>query len=133
MAKQSASDKLKESIRLLEIKQAEEGKILKEQFRLTYESLKPANLIKSTLKELAGTSELKTNLFETIVSILTGYLTKKILVSSKSNIFMKMLGVLLQYGVTNVVANNAESIRNLIANLIDRFFKPSKEVPEAGL
>jgi hypothetical protein len=132
MAKQSASDKLKESIRLLEFRQVEEGKILKEQFKLTYESLKPVNLIKSTLKELAGTSELKINLFETIVSILTGYLTKKILIRSKSNIFMKMLGVLLQFGVTNVVANNAESIRNLIANLIDRFLKPSEEVPEAG-
>lgn len=132
MAKQSASDKLKESIRLLEIRQDEEGKILKEQFKLTYESLKPANLIKSTLKELAGTSESKTNLFETIVSILTGYLSKKILVGSNSNIFMKMFGVLLQYGITYVVANNADSIRNLITNLIDRFLKPSKEVPETG-
>jgi hypothetical protein len=133
MAKQSASDKLKESIRLLEIKQAEEGKILKEQFKLTYESLKPANLIKSTLKELAGTSDLKNNLFEMVISVLTGYLSKTLFVRSKSNIFVKMLGILLQFGVTNVVANNADSIRIFITNLIGRFLKPSKEVPEAGL
>lgn len=69
MAKQSAVDSLKESIRLLEIRQAEEGHILKEQFRVTYESLKPANLIKNSLKEITGSAEVKNGLFETIVSI----------------------------------------------------------------
>ena len=36
MEKQSAVDSLKESIRLLEIRQAEEGQALKEQFRITF-------------------------------------------------------------------------------------------------
>jgi hypothetical protein len=38
MGKQSATDSLKESIRLLEIRQAEEGKLFKEQFKVTNES-----------------------------------------------------------------------------------------------
>jgi len=133
MAKQSAVDSLKESIRLLEIRQVEEGQALKEQFRITYESLKPLNLIKSSLNELTSSVEIKNSLFETIVSILTGYLTKKMMVSSKSNPFMKILGALLQFGVTSIVAKNAESIRNYIMGIIDRFIQPEEQeedIPE---
>lgn len=128
MAKTSAVDSLKESIRLLEIRQAEEGKALKEQFRITFESLKPANLIKSSLSELTSSSEIKNSLFETVVSILTGYLTKKMMVSSNSNPFMKIMGAVLQFGVTTLIAKNAENIRTYLMNLIDRLVHP--EAPE---
>ena len=90
MTTQTASERLKESIRLLEIKQEEEGKILKEQLRITYESLKPVNLIKSSLKEITSSVEVKNDLFGAIMSILSGYLTKRMVVGSESNVFMKL-------------------------------------------
>lgn len=130
MAKTNAVDSLKESIRLLEIRQAEEGQALKEQFRITYESLKPVNLIKSSLEELTGSVEIKNSLFETIVSILTGYLTKKIMVSSNSNPFMKILGAVLQFGVTTLIAKNAETIRTYVMNLIERLVHPENTEEE---
>ena len=132
MAKQTAVESLKGSIRLLEIQQAEEGKILKEQFKATYESLKLVNLVKSSLKELTESVEIKNNLFESIVSIVTGYLTKKLMISSSSNPFKKILGALIQLGVTNLVAKNAETIRIYITEFIDRFLHPEEkeEVPE---
>ncbi|MDP2338914.1 MAG: hypothetical protein Q8N05_21170 [Bacteroidota bacterium] len=131
MTKQNAVDSLKVSIRLLEIRQAEEGQILKEQFKITYESLKPVNLIKNSIKELTSSVEIQNSLFETIISIITGYLTKKIMVSSKSNPFMKILGAILQFGVTSLVAKNAENIRDFISDLIDKFLHPDEEVPES--
>jgi hypothetical protein len=130
MAKESAIESLKESIRVLEIRQAEEGRELKEQFKITYESLKPVNLIKSSLNELTGSVEIRNSLFETIVSILSGYLTKKLMVSSKSNPLVKILGALLQFGVTSLVAKNAESIRNYVMNLIDKIFHTEEEGKE---
>lgn len=131
MKKQTAVASLKESIRLLEIKQAEEGEILKEQFRLTLESFKPINLIKNSIKELTGSSEIKATLFETIFSIVTGYITKKIMIKSDGNPFLKIVGVILQFGVTNLLAKNAESIRNFITELIEKFLHPAEEtVPE---
>lgn len=131
MKKQNAVASLKESIRLLEIKQTEEGEILKQQFRITLESFKPVNLIKNSIKELTGSSEIKTTLFETIVSIITGYITKKIMIKSDGNPFLKIIGVMLQFGVTSVIAKNAESIRNFITQLIDKFLHPAEEtVPE---
>jgi hypothetical protein len=127
MAKQNAVVSLKESIRLLEIRQAEEGKILKDQFRITYESLKPVNLIKNSLKELANSAEIKNSLLKTIVSLVSGYFTQKLVVSSKSNLFTKLLGVLMQFGVTNLVSKNSEIIRNFISNLIEKYLSPSEE------
>jgi len=131
MKKQNAVASLKESIRLLEIKQVEEGEILKEQFRITFESFKLTNMIKNSIKELTGSSEIKANLFETIVSIITGYITKKIMIKSGGNPFLKIVGVMLQFGVTSLIAKNAESIRNFVTELIEKFLHPAEEtVPE---
>jgi len=130
MAKQSAIVSLKESIRLLEIRQAEEGLALKIQFKETYESLKPANLIKSTFNDLTSSIEIKNSLFESILSILTGYLSSKIIAGSKSNPLMKVLGALLQFGVTKLISNNAESVRIYIMNLIEKLIHPEEEEEE---
>jgi len=131
MEKQNAISSLKESIRLLEIKQAEEGAILKEQFAVTIESLKPINLLKTTIKELTSSVDLKSNLSETVISILAGYLTKKMMVNSKSGPFMKILGAVLQFGVTSVIAQNADNIREFLNRMIDRFIRVEpEEIPE---
>jgi hypothetical protein len=45
---------LKNAIQLLEVKQADKGQLLKEQFFLTFESLKPANLLRSTVNDIAS-------------------------------------------------------------------------------
>lgn len=132
MAKQSAVENLREAIRLLEIQQAEEREIVKEQLLLTYESLKLVNILKSSLKELVGSTELKSSLLETIASLVTGYLTKKMMFSSKSNLLMKILGFTLQFGVTGLISQNAEKIKSFLSDLVDRFFKTQKEpIPEA--
>jgi hypothetical protein len=130
MAKQNAVLALKESIRLLEIRQAEEGKILKDQFKITYESLRPLNLIKSTFNELIGSVEIKNSLFEAIVSIVSGYVTQKFIVNSKSSVFKKVLGVLMQFGVTNMISKYSEEVRTFLSNLMERFFTPAEEEEE---
>ncbi len=130
MGKQNAVISLKESIRILEIRQEEEGNILKEQFRITYESLKPLNLIKKSVTDLVNSVEIKNSIFETIISILTGYLSKKLMVTSKSSPFMKLFGTFLQFGVTSAIANNAETIRAFISNLIEKYLHPAIEEEE---
>ncbi len=132
MEKQTAAEALKESIRLLEIRQEQEGEELKAQFKATYESLKLVNIVKSSIKDITESVEIKNSLFESIVSVLSGYLTKKLMISSKSNPFMKIVGLVMQFGVTNLVAKNTEIIRAYITDLIDKFIHPKeKEVPEA--
>ena len=133
MEKQNAVATLKESIRILEIRQAEEGQQLNAQLRLAYESLKPINLIKNSIKDLASSFEIKHSLLETIVSFISGYFAQRMIVSSKSNVFKKLLGVLMQFGVNNIVLKNIESIRIFISDLIGKFISPKEEEPEDEL
>jgi len=131
MKKQSAREALRESIRLLEIQQAHEGEELKAQFKATYESLKLVNLVKSSLKEVTESVEIKNTLFESIISVVSGYVSRKLMVNKNSNPFLKIVGLVMQFGITNLVAKNAEVIREYITQLIDKFLHPKEETPEA--
>lgn len=130
MEKQNAVAKLKESIRILEIRQAEEGQQFNAQLRITYESIKPINLIKNSIKDLADSFEMKNGLFETIFTIVSGYFAQRMIVSSKSNIFKKLLGVLMQFGVNNIVLKNIETIRIFVSNLFEKFINPNEDYLE---
>ncbi len=120
MGKPTAVDSLRESILLLEIRQAEEGKILKEQLLVTYESLKPVNLFKSAIREISGYSEVKKGFLDTVIPVLFAFLTRKMFVRPRSNLFRRILGTVLQFGVTSFVAKNADSIRDFINQQFDR-------------
>ena len=133
MEKQNAVATLKESIRILEIRQAEEGQQLNAQLRLAYESLKPINLIKNSIKDLASSFEIKHSLLETIVSFISGYFAQRMIVSSKSNVFKKLLGVLMQFGVNNVVLKNIDTIRIFVSNLIEKIINPNEDDLEEEL
>lgn len=126
MEKQNAVIKLKESIRILEIRQAEEGQQFNAQLRVTYESIKPINLIKNSIKDLADSFEMKTGLFETIFTIVSGYFAQRMIISSKSSVFKKLLGVFMQFGVNNIVLKNIETIRFFVTNLIEKIVNPNE-------
>lgn len=134
MAKQKAVESLRESIRLLEIRQEKEGQELKAHLRITFESLKPANIIKHSLQELTSPSELKGNFLDAATTLLTGYLTHKILAGKNKNIFRRLLGLAMEFGVSSLVARNAELIREFTVSILEKFVKPAEEkvsTPEA--
>ena len=105
--------KLKNAIQLLEVEQADKEQFLKEQFQQTYESLKPINLVKSTLKDITSSTFLKGSVLGTGMGLATGFLSKKIVVAGSGNIFRKLLGSIVQFGVTSIVAKNPEAIISL--------------------
>jgi hypothetical protein len=130
MENQTPVEKLKEAIRILEVKQSEEGLILKDQFRQTFESLKPSNLIKSTIKDLTSSSEIKNGIFETVFSLLSGFAARKMLTESKSNSSLNFLGSIIQYVVASLVAKNAEPIRLFLVNTFDHLISDQEEATE---
>ena len=131
MTQPTAKEKLRDSINQLEIQQAREGEELKAQFKATYESLKLVNLVKSSLKEVTESVEIKNTLFESIISVVSGYVSRKLMVSKKSNPFAKIVALVVQMGVTKLVANNAEVIRMYVTELIEKFLHPKEEAPDA--
>ena len=78
--------------------------LLKEQLLDTCESLKPINLIKSTLKEAYSAPDFKTNIVKTVIGIATGFVAKKVLIGNTHNPIKKIAGFILEMVVANKVA-----------------------------
>lgn len=127
MKKKNETDTLNQTIISLQNKQAQELKSLKEQFHLTYESLKPINLIKNTIAQVTESPEIKNNLVNNAIGLTTGYLSKKVLFGASHNPIKKVLGTLLQFAIANVVSKHSDTIKSTGENLLHRFLKYRKE------
>lgn len=114
MKKITSVSELREEIHLLEIKQAIETELLKEQFKITFDNLRPVNLIKNTISELTAGPDFKGNILNTTLSVAAGYLSKKIVVGSTHNPLKNIFGTLLQMGVTHLVSKNANKIKSVV-------------------
>ena len=123
MGKITSVAELKSAIELLEVEHALKGQLLKEQLYLTYESLKPINVLKRTLKELTSSPYLIDNIPGTIMGLPSGYLSKKLFTGGSGNIFRKLLGSILQFGVTNVVAKNSDVIKSTGLAIFQHFLQ----------
>lgn len=127
MKKIFSTAELKEAIRMLEIKRANEAVLLKAQFNSTYDSIRPVNLIKSTVHELAATPDFKRDLLNAGISILSGYLAKKMVVDESDGPLKKIFGMVLQFVVTNTVSKNSEGIKSMFFDLVTGFSTPKNE------
>jgi hypothetical protein len=113
MEKLTIHEGLRERILELERRRFEEGKFMKEQFHLAYESVKPINLIKNTFKEVLASQDLRENLLNTSVGLAAGYASKTLFEDASHSPFKKLLGTVLLFGVTNVVAKHPKAIKSL--------------------
>lgn len=121
----SKQDDLKEAIFLLKKKQTIELKLLKEQIQSVKESLKPINLIKGLFHQVTSAPDIKGDIIGSIIGLATGYVSKKAFVGGSNNLITKIIGSLLQMGVSNVASNNSESIKSIGEKLFQLAFKKS--------
>ncbi|MEI8137444.1 MAG: hypothetical protein WCH21_09000 [Bacteroidota bacterium] len=126
MGKITSLTELRESIQQLEIKQIEDERLLKEQFIVTYESMKPVNMIKNSIRDLISSQDLKGNLLQTTLGMAAGYLSKKVVVGSTHNPLKQLLGAFLQLGVTNIVTKNTDGIKSILVSLISGYLSKRK-------
>ncbi len=103
---------LKDAIQLLEIEQADKGRLLKEQFYRTYESFRPVNLLKGTLKDITSSPYLIDNILSTGIGLASGFLSRKVFIGASGNKLRKLIGYVLQFGVTNLIALHPDAIRS---------------------
>lgn len=118
----SSTADIKKAIQLLEEEQAVKGQLLKEQFYITYESLKPVNLLKNTIDEISSSPYLIDNILGAVTGVASGYLSKKVVVGASGNIFRKLLGAFIQFGVTNLVASHPDEIKFFSQLIFQRIF-----------
>lgn len=118
----NSAAELKLAIQEKKFEQAIQGELLKEQLFLTFESLKPISLIKNTLRELTSSPYLIENMVGAVSGLVTGYVSKKIAIGTSHNLFRKIMGSVLQFGVTNMVAQHPETLKNLGQLIIEKIF-----------
>lgn len=121
MEKITCAAELKIAIQNLEFQQEVQGQLLKEQFYVTFDSLKPANLIKNTLQDITSSPYLFDNMLGAVMGMFSGYVSKKIAVGASHSLFRKLAGSLLQFGVTNLVAQHSNILKSVGSFVIDKF------------
>lgn len=104
MKKDNPIGLLQENITVIAFKQEEDLVLLNRQLEVTFDSLKPANLIKSAIINMTSVSGLKSTLASNTVGLTTGYFSKKIVLRGTHNPVKKFLGNVLMFIITNVVA-----------------------------
>ncbi len=119
----TSTARLKEEIRLLEYKQAVQAQLLKEQFNLARESLKPVNIIKSFFNELLSSSDLRKIVFTSSAGLISGYFSKKIVAGSSINQLKRLFGNIIQVCAACIITRNVDIIKLLGQDIMHRLFR----------
>jgi hypothetical protein len=123
MENQYTAESLKLEIKALEIKQAEEGKLLKEQLIITYENLKPINILRNIAKDFYSSENYKQDFVEIVAGMTSGFITKKIIVGQSKNPMLKLVGLAIQFGITTLVSRKYNTIKDSVIQYVNQFLE----------
>ncbi len=118
---------LNELILAKEAERKQEGIALKEYFKETYESLKPINILKSTLKKAVSSPDLKSKVADTAIGITVGFLTKKLFSGNSNNPLIKLAGTMIGSFVGSKAEDNAEVIKTMGNILVRKLMQPQSK------
>ena len=114
------SDGLQARIAELEVLSVQQEHEIKNTARIILDDLKPVNLIKDAFTSTVKSPGFGRNLLKGAVGLAAGFLSKKILFRSSSNIIKKTLGTVVEVGVAKVVANKADKITSTGIKMLNK-------------
>jgi hypothetical protein len=83
---------------------------LKTHLEFSYKSLQPVNLVKTGIRELVGSPEVKQGIFSNLVGLVGGFITKKIIIGPAQGVIRNSIGTIMQIIMTNLVSRKTASI-----------------------
>lgn len=101
--------KIHNTIELLRLKQAQQLSDIKQQYTVTSQSLKPSKIIAKTILDLSQEPKLKGTVSNSILSIMTGFLSRKAIVGNSDTFFKSIIGYIVQLTTTRIVSNKIKS------------------------
>lgn len=110
---------LKETIALLEKKQALELTILKENTQGFLNDMKPSNMLRNTLQNTFSLPNINDSLLKNALGLGVGFLAQKLLLKNNNTAGKKVLATVINLVVANVVAKHAETIKSWGIDLLD--------------
>lgn len=123
MKKLNPTDALNELILITEQQHHKDLRLLKDQFHTAYESIQPINLLKNFVHEVTASTEIKENVLSNVIGLVTGFISKKLIVDENSGTFKKLLGTIFQFGIANVVSKHSTNIKAVGTALFNNFIK----------
>jgi hypothetical protein len=122
------AETLKAAIKALEIRQEEDEKRLRAELFNTYENLKPVNIIKNIVRDIANTDSLKHDIINTFTSLVTGFISKKIIIGRSNNPIIRLAGMGIQLGITTLISTKFNAIKDSVLQLFSRIQEKRSEV-----
>jgi hypothetical protein len=83
---------------------------LKANLAFSYKTLQPLNLVKSGIKELVGSPEVKQGLFSNLVGLAGGFITKKMIIGPAAGMIRNSIGTVMQIIMTNLVSRKTATL-----------------------
>ena len=120
---------LKMAILELEQKRVLQEKELLLHLHQTYNSLKPVNMLKSAVHGLTSEPNLGNNVINALIGLGTGIISKKLVIGGSHNIFKKLMGVAVEFGVAGLVTKKGEEIKSVIGSTLKKLLAGRKAKP----
>jgi xanthosine utilization system XapX-like protein len=127
MENRYTAESLKVAIKALEIKQTEDRQQLREQLLITYENLKPINILKNIVKDIYSSENYTRDLLEIVAGMASGFVSKKLVVRNSKDPILKLVGLAIQFGMTTLVSKKYNVIKDSVMNFINQFLNKKEE------
>ncbi len=122
---QNSAD-LKAAIVEMEEKQRREKLELVENFHVLTESLKPMNLIKSSIHKVTSTPGIGGTILKASMGLGAGLISKKLLVGHSTGILKMLAGNAVKLGVAGIIAKKSDNIKYAGLKLLTNMFGKKK-------
>jgi hypothetical protein len=130
MEKITSIGDLEAAIAVLSNEQEHKGQLLREEFYIVSDRLKPLNILKDTFREGTSSLNLLDCILGTVAGVAAGNLSKNIIVGTSANVFKKLMGSAFQFSVTNIVRRNTKAIKTFGKFIAQRVFQRKRSNSE---
>ena len=111
MEKITTTNSLKEAITKLERQRSFQEHRLEENWEFLTESIRPVNIIKRTIHDILPDEHSKNSLLGSAIGLGTGFITKKLFVGKAPGFVKSLVGNIIQWGITALVAKNSNKLK----------------------
>ena len=105
------SHELHSAIIELEKRKVIQESLLKDQFHVVRESLRPVNMIRSTFSKITHTPEIREGVFKTVAGIGIGLLTKNMFLGKAIPLVRSLVGSAVENSVDKTVKTGADTVK----------------------
>lgn len=128
MKSKNPTDSLDEMILFMERKNANDLVMLREQFHVAYESIKPINQIKKLFHQVTTSPEIKNDVVDNALSLGSGFLIKKLFTGGSHGFIRNTLGTVAEFAIANVVSKHSDKIKTVGLNLFQTFINARERI-----